>query len=313
MHRLFVEKNPEFASESLHLIADLRANLAIESITGARIVQRYDLDELSADEFAQASQLILSEPQVESSSSELSIEKGEHAFAIEYLPGQFDQRADSAAQCVQILTGKDRPFVSSARVIILKGDLSKKDLGRIKTYLINPVDSHEIPVNDPAVRQASPTPENVAVLHDFNDRPESKLDAFRAELGLAMSSADIAHTQNYFRSEGREPTITELRMLDTYWSDHCRHTTFMSAIDKVEFDPGAETIQEAYQTYLRTRNTVYGEDTDRPVTLMDIALVAMKDLRKSGELDNLEISNEINAASIVVMGDDDQEWLVQFK
>ncbi|MDB4620257.1 hypothetical protein OAG79_03090, partial [Akkermansiaceae bacterium] len=121
MHRLFVEKNPEFASESLHLIADLRANLAIESITGARIVQRYDLDELSADEFAQASQLILSEPQVESSSSELSIEKGEHAFAIEYLPGQFDQRADSAAQCVQILTGKDRPFVSSARVIILKG------------------------------------------------------------------------------------------------------------------------------------------------------------------------------------------------
>ncbi|MDB4412672.1 phosphoribosylformylglycinamidine synthase [bacterium] len=313
MHRLFVEKNPEFASESLHLIADLRANLAIESITGARIVQRYDLDELSADEFAQASQLILSEPQVESSSSELSIEKGEHAFAIEYLPGQFDQRADSAAQCVQILTGKDRPFVSSARVIILKGDLSKKDLGRIKTYLINPVDSHEIPVNDPAVRQASPTPENVAVLHGFNDRPESKLDAFRAELGLAMSSADIAHTQNYFRSEGREPTITELRMLDTYWSDHCRHTTFMSAIDKVEFDPGAETIQEAYQTYLRTRNTVYGEDTDRPVTLMDIALVAMKDLRKSGELDNLEISNEINAASIVVMGDDDQEWLVQFK
>lgn len=313
MHRLFVEKTPEFASESLHLIADLRANLAIETITSARIVQRYDLDELSSKEFAQASQLILSEPQVEIASAELTREKEEHAFAIEYLPGQFDQRADSAAQCVQILTGKDRPYVSSAKVILLKGDLSKKDLAKIKKYLINPVDSHEVSVSDPAVRQTSPEPKKVAILDGFNARPESDLAAFRAELGLAMSTADLAHTQKYFLSEGREPTITELRMLDTYWSDHCRHTTFMSKIDEVKFDAGSEIVEETYQTYLNVRNEVYGPDTERPVTLMDIALVAMKDLRKSGELDNLEISNEINAASIVIMGDDDQEWLVQFK
>ena len=313
MHRLFVEKTPEFASETLHLIADLRANLAIETITSARIVQRYDLDELSEEEFAQASQLILSEPQVEIASTELTQEKGEHAFAIEYLPGQFDQRADSAAQCVQILTGKDRPYVSSAKVILLKGDLSKKDLAKIKKYLINPVDSHEVSVSDSAVRQTSPQPQKVAVLDGFNARPESDLAAFRAELGLAMSTADLAHTQKYFLSEGREPTITELRMLDTYWSDHCRHTTFMSKIDDVKFDAGTEIVEETYQSYLNVRNEVYGADTERPVTLMDIALVAMKDLRKSGELDNLEISNEINAASIVIMGDDDQEWLVQFK
>lgn len=327
MHRLYVEKNPKFASESLYLIADLRSNLAIDSITAARVVQRYDLDGLSADEFAQATQLILSEPQVESSSHKLTLAKGEHAFAIEYLPGQFDQRADSAAQCVQILTGKDRPFVSSARVIVLKGDLSKKDLKRIKKYLINPVDSHEVSVSDPAKRQSSPTPGKVAVLDGFNERSKSTLPAFRSEMGLAMSTADLAHTQEYFHNEGREPTITELRMLDTYWSDHCRHTTFLSKIDKVEFDPGTETIEETYQTYLRTRKNVYGEDTDRPVTLMDIALVAMKDLRKSGELDNLEISNEINAASIVVnvplpqsehrpQTADlplEEEWLIQFK
>ncbi|MGJ8697915.1 MAG: phosphoribosylformylglycinamidine synthase [Verrucomicrobiaceae bacterium] len=332
MHRLFVEKTPEFASESQHLIADLRANLNLESISSARIVQRYDLDDLTDEEFAQASKLILSEPQVETASSDLTLEKGDHSFAIEYLPGQFDQRADSAAQCVQILTGKDRPFVASARVIILKGDISKKDLKRIKEYLINPVDSHEVPVLDPASRQTSPTPEKVAVLHGFNDRPADQLADFRSELGLAMSTADLAHTQAYFTGEGREPTITELRMLDTYWSDHCRHTTFMSAIDSVTFDPGTEIIEETYRKYLHVRKDVYGPDTERPVTLMDIALMGMKDLRKSGELDNLEVSNEINAASIVVQvpitspstesancelntvnSATTEEWLIQFK
>ena len=313
MHRLFVEKTAEFASESQHLIADLRANLAIDSITSARIVQRYDLDGLNDDEFAQASALILSEPQVETATPELSLEKGEHSFAIEFLPGQFDQRADSAAQCVQILTGKDRPFVSSAKVIILSGDLSKKDLARIKTYLINPVDSHEVSVTDPAEKKTSPAPKKVAILTGFNTHDESGFEKLRAELGLAMSLADLVHTQKYFQSEEREPTITELRMLDTYWSDHCRHTTFMSKIDQVSFDPGAEIVEETYQNYLRVRTDVYGADTERPVTLMDIALMGMKELRKSGELDNLEVSNEINAASIVVNADDSQEWLVQFK
>ncbi len=313
MHRLFVEKSALFASESSHLIADLRANLAINSIESARIVQRYDLDGLSAEEFTKASQLILSEPQVETSSTELSLDADESAFAIEFLPGQFDQRADSAAQCVQILTGKDRPFVSSARVIILKGPLSAEELSEIKKYLINPVDSHEVSVTDDYQRTTSPEPKDVAILTGFNSKTEADFDTYRSELGLAMSTADLVHTQKYFIGEGREPTITELRMLDTYWSDHCRHTTFMSKIAKVTFDEGTEVIEDTYQTYLQTRDEVYGPDTDRPVSLMDIALMGMKELRKTGELDNVEVSNEINAASIVVKADDGEEWLVQFK
>ncbi|MFT6380368.1 MAG: phosphoribosylformylglycinamidine synthase, partial [Akkermansiaceae bacterium] len=313
MHRLFVEKTSSFASESAHLIADLRANLAIDSIKSARIVQRYDLDGLSAEEFQKASQLILSEPQVETSSTELSLAPHESAFALEFLPGQFDQRADSAAQCVQILTGKDRPFVSSARVIIFKGTLSDDDLAAIKKYLINPVDSHEVSVTDDYQRTESPEPKDVAILTGFNTQSEADFDQYRSELGLAMSTADLVHTQKYFLAEGREPTITELRMLDTYWSDHCRHTTFMSAISKVTFDEGTDVIEDTYKTYLQTRDEVYGPDTDRPVSLMDIALMGMKELRKTGELDNVEISNEINAASIVVKADDGEEWLVQFK
>lgn len=313
MHRLFVEKTAAFANESAHLIADLRSNLAIETIKSARIVQRYDLDGLNEEEFAKASQLILSEPQVETSSSELSLSSEETAFAVEFLPGQFDQRADSAAQCVQILTGKDRPFVSSARIIILNGTLSNDELVAIKKYLINPVDSHEVSVTDDFQRTASPEPKDVAILDGFNSKSQSDFDAYRSELGLAMSTADLVHTQKYFLAEDREPTITELRMLDTYWSDHCRHTTFMSKIAKVTFDEGTDVIEDTYKTYLQTRDEVYGPDTDRPVSLMDIALMGMKELRKTGELDNVEVSNEINAASIVVPGDDGQEWLVQFK
>lgn len=313
MHRLFVEKTTSFANESAHLIGDLRNNLAIESIKSARIVQRYDLDGLTDVEFAKASKLILSEPQVETSSIELSLTSDETAFAVEFLPGQFDQRADSAAQCVQILTGKERPFVSSARIIILTGELSDKDLKVIKKYLINPVDSHEVSVHASYQRADSPDPKDVAVLDGFNQKSKKEFDLYRSELGLAMSTGDLLHTQEYFQCENREPTITELRVLDTYWSDHCRHTTFMSKIAKVDFDEGTEFIEDTYKTYLSTRDEVYGTDTTRPVTLMDIALMGMKELRKSGELDNLEISNEINAASIVVDGDDGQEWLVQFK
>ena len=312
MHRLFVEKSIPFASESAHLVADLRANLALDSLESARIVQRYDLDGLSDEEFEQASRLILSEPQVETASSELSLSGDETAFAIEFLPGQFDQRADSAAQCVQILTGKDRPFVVSAHIVILKGDISPDDLAAIKKYLINPVDSHEVSVEVLSKHQTSPTPPDVAILEGFNSKSEAEFEAYRSRLGLAMTTADLIHTQKYFLSEGREPTITELRMLDTYWSDHCRHTTFMSKIAKVTFDEGTEVIEDTYKTYLKVRDNVYGPDTTRVISLMDIALMGMKELRKTGELDNVEVSNEINAASIVVPVDG-EEWLVQFK
>lgn len=313
MHRLFVEKTATFAHEPAQLIADLRANLAIETIAAARLVQRYDIEGLSDDEFAQASQLILSEPQVETSFTELTLAPDETAFAVEFLPGQFDQRADSAGQCVQIITGKEKPFVASARIIILKGNITGEELVAIKKYLINPVDSHEVDVAALSKRQESPTPADVAILTGFNSKSEADFEQYRSELGLAMSTADLLHTQKYFLTENREPTITELRMLDTYWSDHCRHTTFMSKIANVTFDEGTDVIEDTYKTYLKTRDEVYGPETERPVTLMDIALMGMKELRKTGELDNVEISNEINAASIVVPGDDGQEWLVQFK
>lgn len=317
MNRIFVEKQPAFNAEARHLLHDLRESLALPALEGVRIIQRYDIDGLSADEFGQAVRLILSEPQVDVTSGELLLGDGETAFAVEYLPGQFDQRADSAAQCVQILTGKERPWVASAKVIVLKGTLSDDDIRRIKGYVINAVDSHEAGMNLPETLQPriSP-PADVAILTGFTGRSADELSSLRRELGLAMSDADLAFCQTYFRDEEkRDPSITEIRMLDTYWSDHCRHTTFLTKIDGVTFDEGTGPVEEAWRTYQATRREL-GRD-DKPVTLMDIALIGMRELRASGELDNLEESDEVNAASIVVPvkidGRPEEDWLVMFK
>jgi phosphoribosylformylglycinamidine synthase len=295
-HTLFVEKLPPFASESRHLLHDLRASLALPGIASLRVVNRYDITGIDEADFQIASTRVLSEPQVDSISTTLALAENEHAFAHSYLPGQFDQRADSAAQCIQILTGKDKPEVISSRVIILTGELSSAEIASIKSYVINPVDSHEIVAAD-CIRQAQPSiPADIEILTDFlTDTPEK----IRKAMSLAMSEADIAFTQNYFGTEeNRPPTLTEIRMLDTYWSDHCRHTTFLTAIDEVTFDPGTEVIGETYDIYRSIREKL-GRD-DKPVTLMDIALIGMRELKASGELDNLEVSEEINAASIVV-------------
>ena len=320
-HTLFVEKLPPFASESRHLLHDLRASLALPGIASLRVVNRYDITGIDDADFQIASTRVLSEPQVDSISTTLALAENEHAFAHSYLPGQFDQRADSAAQCIQILTGKDKPAVTSSRVIILTGELSSAEITSIKSYVINPVDSHEIVAAD-CIRQAQPSiPADIEILHDFlTDTPEK----IRKAMSLAMSEADIAFTQNYFGTEeNRPPTLTEIRMLDTYWSDHCRHTTFLTAIDEVTFDPGTEVIGETYDIYRSIREKL-GRD-DKPVTLMDIALIGMRELKASGELDNLEVSEEINAASIVVPvtinnhqssipnPDRTEEWLIQFK
>ena len=317
MDRLFVEKKPEFNSAAGSLLNDLRTSLQLDGLESLRIVQRYDLEGLDPDQLEAASRLILSEPQVDTTSRELLLADDEQWFAVEYLPGQFDQRADSAAQCVQILTQQQRPLIASAQVIILKGSLNDKDLSRIKEFTINTVDSRESPLEPPATLALVPPPlPDVAILDDFRDRDEAALGALRDELGLAMSVADLAFCRDYFRDEeNRDPTITEIRMLDTYWSDHCRHTTFLTRIEETTFDPGTEAIEESYQLYQSARDEVYGEEK-RPVTLMDIALMGMKHLRKSGELSNLEVSREINAASIVVPVDIDgreEEWLVMFK
>ena len=320
-HTLFVEKFPPFASESRHLLHDLRASLALPGIASLRVVNRYDITGIDEADFQIASTRVLSEPQVDSISTTLALAENEHAFAHSYLPGQFDQRADSAAQCIQILTGKDKPEVISSRVIILTGELSSAEITSIKSYVINPVDSHEINVGAIFGRPVVPEPKDIEILHDFlTDTPEK----IRKAMSLAMSEADIAFTQNYFGTEeNRPPTLTEIRMLDTYWSDHCRHTTFLTAIDEVTFDPGTEVIGETYDIYRSIREKL-GRD-DKPVTLMDIALIGMRELKAFGELDNLEVSEEINAASIVVPvtiinhqsaipnPEHTEEWLIQFK
>jgi phosphoribosylformylglycinamidine synthase len=295
-HTLFVEKLPPFASESRHLLHDLRESLALPHIASLRLLNRYDIEGVSAGEFDLASTRILSEPQVDSISTTLTLAENEQGFAYSYLPGQFDQRADSAAQCIQILTGKDKPAVTSSRVVILTGNLSPSDLTAVKSYIINPVDSHEVEVGAIFGRPPLAQPKDIEILTDF---PTASPASIRKAMSLAMSEADIAFTQQYFKNdEGRPPTLTEIRMLDTYWSDHCRHTTFLTAIDKVTFDPGTEVVEETYGIYRSIREKLNRDD--KPVTLMDIALIGMRELKASGELDNLEVSEEINAASIVV-------------
>lgn len=322
MNWIFVEKKEAFAVEARGLLNDLRESLGLSKLTNLRVVQRYAVDGLDAAQFEAACQLILSEPQVDTASSELALAADEVAFAVEYLPGQFDQRADSAAQCVQILTGGERPLVASARVIVLRGQLDAADVARVKTYVINAVDSHEAPLKLPeSLHVQVPVPAPVAVLDGFIAQSSAQLGELRARLGLAMSLADLEFCQRYFRDEEkRDPSITEIRMLDTYWSDHCRHTTFLTKIDAVSFAEANSPAERAWHDYLAVREGVYGADTERPVTLMDIALMGMKELRKSGELDNLEISEEVNAASIVVPvvihtaeRKVREEWLVMFK
>lgn len=323
MNRIFVEKKPEFNGEARHLLHDLRESLGLPALEAVRIVQRYDIDGLSDAEFDQAARLILSEPQVDVTSATLALGENETAFAVEYLPGQFDQRADSAAQCVQILTGKERPLVASAKVIVLAGRLSAEDLARIKGYVINAVDSHEARMDLPESLQPNiHPPADVALLEGFTTLDPA---AVRTEFSLAMSAEDVAFCQAYFRDEEkRDPSITEIRMLDTYWSDHCRHTTFLTKIDDVTFAEGTAPVERAWQTYLATREQLGRQD--KPVTLMDIALIGMRELKASGELDNLEVSEEVNAASIVVQvpvsksssishppSTISEEWLVMFK
>ncbi len=313
MNRIFVEKKAGHNAEAQHLLHELNESLGLTGLTGVRLAQRYDIDGLTDDEFDAAAKTILSEPQVDEICPTLQLASDETAFAVEFLPGQFDQRADSAAQCVQILTGKERPQVLSAKVIILKGDVTSDELTKIKSFVINAVDSHELPVAAITGRRETSSPPDVAILIGFTSENPVEI---RSHFGLAMTTEDVAFCQTYFRDEEkRDPSITEIKMLDTYWSDHCRHTTFLTAIEEAIFDPGAEVVERAWQTYLATREKL-GRG-GKPVTLMDIALIGMRELRASGELDNLEVSEEVNAASIVVPVEIDhqpaEEWLVMFK
>jgi len=320
IHRLFVEKRPSFRQTEAALAADLRASLDLNALTEARVFQRYDVEGVSPEKWPEVVSTVLSEAPVEEPHGDtLPALEGATVFAIEYLPGQYDQRADSAAQCIELVTGH-RPRVAAATVYALFGELTAEQVAAVKSYLINPVDSHEAALERPSTLEpAVHTPEPVASLEGFCAADADGLATWHRDLGLAMSPADLAFCQTFFRDEaGREPTLTEIKVLDTYWSDHCRHTTFLSSLDNVTVDEGllAAPIAAALARYRALRDELYGADTGRPECLMDIATIGAKWLRRQGKLDDLELSDEINAASIVVpvtIDGEEQEWLVMFK
>ena len=316
VYRVYVEKKEALANEARALLEDLRAFLGIQSLTGLRLFNRYDLEGISRELFDYAVQTVLSEPQLDTVTSE--VPQGDTVFAVEYLPGQYDQRADSAAQCIQILSQGERPTVRTARVYILEGELTAEQVEAVKKYVINPVESREASLELPeTLRMEYDIPTTVRTVVGFTAMDAAALDALRDELGLAMDLDDLKFLQGYFRDdEGRDPTITEIRVVDTYWSDHCRHTTFSTHIDHVEIHDAA--IQAAYERYLAARVEVYGEEkaAKRPQTLMDIATIGAKVLKKRGLLPELDESEEINACSIHVTATVDgeaQDWLLMFK
>ncbi|CUH95707.1 hypothetical protein P22_1785 [Propionispora sp. 2/2-37] len=318
--RIYVEKRSPFGVEAQSLYHDLKENLGIGQLRGVRLINRYDMAGISEEEYALARNTIFSEPTVDDVYDEiLPVGAGDKLFAMEFLPGQYDQTADSAAQCVQMLTQKERPVVVSAKVVILQGDISQDDLNTIKAYCINPVECREAQLAKPdSLEMVADIPADVAIFEGFIAKNTAELEAFRQELGLAMSLADLEFCRQYFRdSEKRDPTVTEIRVIDTYWSDHCRHTTFLTNIKQVEVADGhfARPIATAYEEYLTSREMVY-RGKEKAISLMDIAVLGMKELRCSGQLADLDESEEINACSIVVPVDVDgetEDWLVMFK
>ena len=312
VYRVYVEKRPGFDVEAQALKRDLTDFLKIEGLQNLRILNRYDVEGVDRALFDESVQTIFSEPQLDEVYFELP-ENGGVAFAVEFLPGQFDQRADSAAQCVQLASRCEKPLVRTARVYLLSGNLSDEAVARIKKYVINPVESREASlekVSTLALR--AETPERVPVLEGFRSLDEAGRAALRSELALAMDAADLLFCQKYFQSEDRDPTLTELRVIDTYWSDHCRHTTFLTHLTDVSFDD--PDVEEAYQRYFAVRAEL--GRADKPITLMDIATIGAKVLIAKGILNDLDESDEINACTVKITVDVDgkpEPWLLLFK
>jgi len=320
IRRIFVEKKKGFDVEARKLYDDLRENLGIKGLTGVRIINRYDVQGLSDEQYEQARNTIFSEPPVDLVyDEEILIDPDSRVFAIEYLPGQYDQRADAAAQCIQILTHEDRPLVRVAKLIVLDGNISEEDFKKIKKYCINPVESREAVLTKPhTLDMDATTPDDVEVITGFIEMSSSELEEFMNRMGFAMDLDDLLFCQKYFReTEKRDPTITEMRMIDTYWSDHCRHTTFLTQLVDIKFEEGMaqDVIAKVYNSYLKSRDYVY-QGREKAICLMDIATIAMKEMKKKGLLNDLDESEEINACSIIVPVDVNgkiEEWLVMFK
>ncbi len=321
VRRIFVEKRQGFFDiPAQQLCEDLVESFRLTGLKAVRLINRYDIEGLSDDEYQQTKSVVFSETPVDVVYEEqLPAFPNSRMFAVEYLPGQYDQTADSAAQCVQLVTQKERPEIATARVVVLVGDIDDATFDDIKAYYINAVESREASLAKPeTLNMKVDMPADVELLKGFQQFDDAKLQAFMDARGFAMSFEDLKFCQKYFRdTEHRDPTITEIRVIDTYWSDHCRHTTFTTAIDMVDIEGGyfSPILEKAYKKYLQDREEVYGAE-HREVTLMDMAVIGMKTLRKQGLLEDLDKSEEINACSIVIhadIGGKDEEWLVMFK
>ena len=311
VYRIFVEKKKDLANEAKALLGDAKNLLGIKNLTDVRVINRYDAENITKELFDYAVKSVFSEPQLDIASEEINTD-GATVFAVEYLPGQFDQRADSAAQCIQIISQGDRPLIRSAKVYALYGELTEKDIDEIKKYVINPVEAREAALEKfDTLKVDYAVPTTVKTLDGFNSYDEAELAKFVESYGLAMDRDDIKFCQDYFKSEHRDPTLTEIRMIDTYWSDHCRHTTFLTVIDGAKFEDAL--LQKAYDDYMAVRKEL---GRTKPVCLMDLATVAVKYLKKNGKLDKLDESEEINACTVKIEIEVDgkkEPWLLLFK
>ncbi|GAA6487618.1 phosphoribosylformylglycinamidine synthase [Gordonibacter urolithinfaciens] len=311
--RVYVEKKPGFDVEAQQLAHELRDILGIERLEGLRLVNRYDVEGISDELFEQCVPTVFSEPQSDVAALEMPAAEGAAVFAVEYLPGQFDQRADSASECIQLISQGERPEVRSAKVYLLEGPLADEDVAAIKHYVINPIEAREASLEPrETLRMEQPVPPMVETVEGFLDLDEAGLAVFIADRGLAMDLADLAFCQRYFAEEGRNPTITEIKMIDTYWSDHCRHTTFGTVLDDVRIDD--EAVRAAFEKYLAMRHEL-GRD-EKPVCLMDMGTIGARWLKAKGILTGLDESEEINACTVKVKVDvdgEEQDWLYLFK
>ena len=320
VRRVYVEKKKAYAVAAKELQSEIKSYLGIKTVTDVRVFIRYDIENISEDVYKKALVTVFSEPPVDDVYEESIDFEGGKAFSVEYLPGQFDQRADSAEQCVKLLKEDEEPIIRTATTYVIYGELDDAQLEAIKEHCINPVDSRETGMDKPATLvQEFEEPKDVVIFDGFTDMAEDKLKELYDSLNLAMTFKDFLHIQNYFKNEEkRNPSMTEIRVLDTYWSDHCRHTTFSTELKDVTFADGyyRKPIEDTYQDYLDTFEKLYAGRDDKFVCLMDIALMAMKRLKKEGKLEDQEESDEINACSIVVPVEVDgkmEEWLVNFK
>ena len=311
--RVYVEKKPGFDVAAQQLANELRTILGIEALKNVRLVNRYDVEDISEELFAQATPTVFSEPQVDNVYADLPDFGSDTVFAVEYLPGQFDQRADSASECIQLISQGERPTVRSAKVYALEGELSEADVEAIKHYVINPVEAREASLDvKTTLKTQVPVPGKVEVIDGFRSMSDAELEQFIEDRGLAMDLADLQFCREHFTEEQRDPTITEIKVIDTYWSDHCRHTTFGTQLDEVSIDDA--TVKAAFDKYLEMRHEL-GRDA-KPVCLMDMGTIGAKWLKKNGILKNLDESEEINACTVKVKVDvngHDEDWLFLFK